>query len=79
MAQTLETCRQVYNSLVNDRKCQYEVSGKSVSWLEQKRAITSWKPYHPELSDVHSQVLQDVSKRVDLNELLPSRASCTLM
>ncbi len=46
---------------------------------QQKRAITSWKPYHPELSDVHSQVLQDVSKRVDLNELLPSRASCTLM
>ncbi len=66
MAWTLETCRQVYNSLVNDRKCQYEVSGKSPSWLEQKRAITSWKPAHPELSDVYSQVLQDVSKRVDL-------------
>ena len=73
MARTLETCRRVYNSLVNDRKCQYEVSGKAPTWLEQKRAITSWrhkvsdgKPAHPELSDVHSQVLQDVSKRVNL-------------
>ena len=66
MAWTLETCRHVYNSLVNDRKCQYEVSGKAPTWLEQKRAITSWKPEHPELSDVHSQALQDVSKRVDL-------------
>ncbi len=65
MAWTLETCRHVYNSLVNDRKCQYEVSGKAPTWLEQKRAITSWKPAHPELSDVYSQVLQDVSKRVD--------------
>jgi len=66
MAWTLETCRLVYNSLVNDRKCQYEVRGKAPTWLEQKRAITSWKPNHPELSGVYSQVLQDVSKRVDL-------------
>ena len=73
LARTLETCRQVYNSLVNDRKFQYKVRGKSPSWIEQKRSITAWKhkvshgkPDHPELSDVHSQVLQDVSKRIDL-------------
>lgn len=66
LAWTLETCHQVYNSLVNDRKFQYEVSGKAPSWIEQKRSITAWKPSHPELSDVYSQVLQDVSKRVDL-------------
>lgn len=66
LAWTLETCRRVYNSLVNDRKFQYEVNGKAPSWIEQKRAITAWKPAHPELSGVYSQVLQDVSKRVDL-------------
>ena len=66
MAWTRETCRHVYNSLVNARKFQYEVSGKAPSWIEQKRSITAWKPNHPELSDVYSQVLQDVSKRVDL-------------
>ncbi len=66
LAWTLETCRQVYNSLVNDRKFQYEVNGKAPTWIEQKRSITAWKPAHPELFDVYSQVLQDVSKRVDL-------------
>ncbi len=66
LEQTLETCRQVYNSLLNWRKHDYEVLGKSPSWYDQKKGITTWKAAHPELSDVHSQVLQDVSVRVDL-------------
>ncbi len=66
LEQTLETCRQVYNSLLNWRKHDYDVLGKSPSWYDQKKGITAWKANHPELSDVHSQVLQDVSVRVDL-------------
>ena len=66
LEQTLETCRQIYNSLLNWRKHDYEVLGKSPSWYDQKRGITTWKTAHPELSKVHSQVLQDVSVRVDL-------------
>ena len=66
LAWTLETCRQVYNSLINDRKFQYEVHGKSPSRVEQCRALTTWKPAHPELSGVYSQVLQNITKRVDL-------------
>ncbi len=66
LEQTLETCRQVYNSLLNWRKHDYDVLGKSPSWYDQKKAITVWKETHPELSEVHSQVLQDVSVRVDL-------------
>ena len=66
LQQTLETCRQVYNSLLNWRKHDYEVLGKSPSWYDQKRGITTWKASHPELPQVHSQVLQEVSVRVDL-------------
>jgi len=66
LEQTLETCRQVYNSLLNWRKHDYDVLGKSPSWYDQKKGITTWKAAHAELSDVHSQVLQDVSVRVDL-------------
>jgi len=66
LEQTLETCRQVYNSLLNWRKHDYEVLGKSPSWYDQKKGITAWKENHAELSEVHSQVLQDVSVRVDL-------------
>jgi len=66
LEQTLEICRQVYNSLLNWRKHDYEVLGKSPSWYDQKKGITAWKENHAELSGVHSQVLQDVSVRVDL-------------
>ena len=36
LEQTLDTCRQVYNSLLNWRKHDYEVLGKSPSWYDQK-------------------------------------------
>ena len=63
---TLETCRQVYNSLLNWRKHDYEMLGKSPSKVEQQAAFPRWKKEHPELSDVFSQVLQNVAVRVDL-------------
>jgi putative transposase len=64
--ESLETCRQVYNSLVNDRKCQYELHGVSVSRFDQQAYLPIWKKSHPELGKVHSQVLQDVVHRVSL-------------
>lgn len=66
MSGTLETCRQVYNSLLNWRKHDYEVLGKSPSKFEQQAAFPKWKKEHPELSEVFSQVLQNVAVRVDL-------------
>jgi putative transposase len=66
LTQTLETCRQVYNSLLNWRKHDYEVLGKSPSKVEQQSAFPRWKKEHPELSGVFSQVLQNVAVRVDL-------------
>ncbi len=66
LTQTLETCCQVYNSLLNWRKHDYEVLGKSPSKVEQQAAFPRWKKEHPELTDVFSQVLQNVAVRVDL-------------
>jgi len=66
MKQTLETCRQVYNSLLNWRKHDYDVLGKSPSKVEQQAAFPKWKQEHPELCHVYSQVLQNVAVRVDL-------------
>ena len=76
LAGTLETCRQVYNSLLNWRKHDYEVRGKSPSKFEQQAAFpkwkNKWKKSHSELSElsevseVFSQVLQNVAVRVDL-------------
>jgi putative transposase len=66
LCQTLETCRGVYNSLLHERKHDYEVCGKSPSCNDQMKHLPVWKETHPELLEVHSQVLQDVCKRVDL-------------
>ena len=64
--ETLDTCRLVYNSLVNDRKFQYETAKVSVGRYTQQAYLPLWKETHPELSKVYSQVLQDVVHRVSL-------------
>jgi putative transposase len=66
LRETLETCREVYNSLLNQRKHDFELSGKSLSCYDQQNHLPLWKDAHPELCDVFSQVLQNVAKRVDL-------------
>jgi putative transposase len=66
LSETLETCRTIYNSLLNSRKFEYEVNDKSLSLYEQINAIAGYKKNFPELTTVHSQVLQNVATRVDL-------------
>ena len=66
LEQTLETCRFVYNSLVNDRKFKYDTAKVSVGRYTQQAYLPEWKQSHPELKAVYSQVLQDVAHRVHL-------------
>jgi putative transposase len=61
----LATACEVYNSLVNWRKHDYEVLGKAPSCGEQEKALPLWKKAHPQLCEIYSQTLQDVVKRVD--------------
>jgi putative transposase len=63
---TLELCRWAYNETLAIRKNAYEQEGKSVSYYETKKLLPQWKDEKPELKEVHSQVLQEVVKRVDL-------------
>jgi putative transposase len=65
LRQTVETCRSVYNSLLNERKHDYELFGKSPSCAAQQKHLPVWKQEYPELCSVFSQVLQDVAKRID--------------
>jgi putative transposase len=66
LRETLETCRGLYNSLLHERKHDYEVDGNAPSCSEQQKHLSVWKETHPELRAVFSQVLQEVCKRVDL-------------
>lgn len=63
---TLALCREVYNSMVNERTALYETQGKTLSRNDQNKNLTHWKADHPELKTVHSQVLQNIAERVEL-------------
>jgi putative transposase len=62
----LDLCRWTYNQTLALRKNAWEDEEKNIGYYESKRYIAIWKQDKPELSEVHSHVLQDVSMRVDL-------------
>ena len=70
LEQTLDLCRWVWNQTLALRKDAWEQEQRSVSYFETKRMLPVWKARKPELNSVYSQVLQNVTQRVDL---LPSR------
>ena len=64
--QALEACRLVWNKTLEVRKNAWEQEQRSVSYFETKRMLPQWKAGHPHLDAAHSQVLQNVTERVDL-------------
>jgi putative transposase len=62
----LEECRWLYNQTLAARKIAWEQQQRSVDWYETKRALPLLKVTRPSLKLVHSQVLQNVTERVDL-------------
>ena len=66
LEQTLDACRWVYNKTLEVRKIAWEHEQRSVSYFETKRMLPQWKAEHPFLHIAHSQVLQNVTERVDL-------------
>lgn len=65
LGQQLEECRWVYNQTLAARRDAFS-QGASLSWYETKAMLPLWKEAHPSLTLVHSQVLQNVTQRVDL-------------
>jgi putative transposase len=63
---TLDACRWVYNKTLEVRQTAWEQDRRSVSYFETKRMLPEWKAEHPFLAVAHSQVLQNVTERVDL-------------
>jgi len=62
----LGLCCEVYNAALDERKSAYRIAGVSLSYEHQCAEFPECKEVRPELSEVPSQVLQDVVKRVDL-------------
>lgn len=62
----LEECRWLYNETLAMRKHAWEQEQRNVDWYESKRALPLLKDTRLSLKLVHSQVLQNVTERVDL-------------
>lgn len=62
----LEECRYLYNHLLEHRNHAYAWYGVHLSCYEQSNTLPGLKTVRPSLGLVHSQVLQNVAKRVDL-------------
>jgi putative transposase len=63
---TLDACRELYNAALAERRDAYRVACKSVGYLDQSKQLPEIKKERPDVAAVHSQVLQNALKRVDL-------------
>ena len=66
LSETLAVCQLVYNSMVHERTALHKQGLKSPTFYTQVPALARWKKDHAELKTVHSQVLQNVGRRVEL-------------
>ena len=66
LLKTLELCRWVFNETLATRKNAWEQEKKSITRFDTIKLLPMWKAEKPELSQVYSQVLQEVCTRVDL-------------
>lgn len=62
---TLRRCKELYNAALEERREAYRMSGASVSYTMQANQLPAIKELREEYQDIHSQVQQDVLKRLD--------------
>jgi putative transposase len=62
---TLDTCRELYNAALQERRDAYKLCGISINYTVQANQLPEIKKLRPDVGLVHSQVLQDVLRRVD--------------
>src|SRR5688572_29726651 len=61
----LSLCCELYNSALQERRDAYKLAGLSISYLDQQNQLPEIKKVRQDLKAVHSQVIQDVLKRLD--------------
>jgi putative transposase len=61
----LRRCRELYNAGLQERRDAWQRCGVSITAASQSAQLPAIKDVRPEYHDVHSQVLQDVLRRLD--------------
>ncbi len=62
---TLEICRELYNAALSGRREAWTRQKKSITYLEQQNVLPEIKAIREDVAEIHSQVLQDVLRRLD--------------
>ena len=64
LEEQLELCRLAHNSLLDYCKQQYKEKGRTPSQFDLNNLLITLKQLRPEFSRIHSQVLQNIAKRI---------------
>src|SRR5215510_290667 len=62
---TLDTCRELYNAALQERRDAYRINGLSINYHAQALQHPQIKQVRSDVGEVHSQVLQDTLRRVE--------------
>jgi putative transposase len=62
---TLDLCRELYNAALQERRDGYRTSQAKLNYYTQANQLSEIKQVRPDVASLHSQVLQDVLRRVD--------------
>lgn len=62
---TLYLCRDLYNCALQERREAYKINKIALNYYDQANQLSEIKSTNPEYKAVHSQVCQDVLKRLD--------------
>ncbi len=62
--QTLNLCRELYNSALQERRDAWKLSRISINYHIQRAQLPDIKKNRPEIEEIYSQILQDVLRRV---------------
>jgi IS605 OrfB family transposase len=65
LVKTLALCRELYNASLEERTEAYRMSKVHIIYNQQANQLPEIKELRPEYNDIHSQVLQDILRRVD--------------
>jgi len=61
---TLDRCRELYNAAIQERRDAWQMCHVSINYNRQAAQLPEIKEIRSEYNDIHSQVLQDVLRRV---------------
>src|SRR5690348_16421363 len=61
----LRRCRDLYNSALEERRAHYQMRHTGIGYTRQAAELAEIRAAFPAYQEMHSQVLQDVLRRVD--------------